>query len=636
MAYRASLPVSLCLVALTTLIQAQPPADQNAATQRKTSNRAAKAEEPDPITAQRQVIALSLLQLLADEARSFREPKLRARVQARVADAFWETDTERARLLFRRAWEAAETEDAESARLAAEDIRRQTQTSSVAFRTRGPDLRGEVLRLAAKRDRALGEEFLAKLAEANEKEAEDATREASRRAPVDELSASSAAAKRIGLARRLLEDGDVARALEFAGPVLDRVSADTVHFLSALREKNSEAADQGFLSLLARAERDPASDANTVSGLSSYAFTPFLYVTFSPNGGGSQMRERSGVARPDLPPAIRASFFRVAGQILLRPLAPPDQDRTSSGRVGKYMVLRRLLPLFEQYAPERASDLRTQMAAMSGDLPEGMRGGDNRAITNGIVPDAATDPVERMQQRLDRARSTEERDAIYADIAIAIAGKGDPRAKDLVDKIEDAELRRRVKGYIDFELAQLAVQNKNALEAARIAKSGELTSIQRVWIYTRAARLLMNSDRPQAVQLLEDAATEARRIGGSDPDRARSLVAVATGMMQADRVRAWETIAEAIKAANSSEGFTGEDSQVIARVQTKQMGVITNAPAEDFNLLGAFRSLARDDFLRSVELARSFTTEGPRAIATLAIARSVLEKIPADRPPSAQ
>ena len=35
------------------------------------------------------------------------------------------------------------------------------------------------------------------------------------------------------------------------------------------------------------------------------------------------------------------------------------------------------------------------------------------------------------------------RDAIYADYAVALTEKGDPRARDLVDKIENAEMRKR-------------------------------------------------------------------------------------------------------------------------------------------------------------------------------------------------
>ena len=89
---------------------------------------------------------------------------------------------------------------------------------------------------------------------------------------------------------------------------------------------------------------------------------------------------------------------------------------------------------------------------------------------------------------------------------------------------------------------------------------------------------------------------------------------------------------EAIKAANSAEGFTGEDSQVGARLQTRMMVMVTNAPAEDFDLLGAFKALAREDLLRSVQLAKTLTGESPRAVATLAIARSVLEKPSAGAP----
>jgi len=290
------------------------------------------------------------------------------------------------------------------------------------------------------------------------------------------------------------------------------------------------------------------------------------------------------------------------------------------------MVIRRLLPLFEQYAPERAAELRTQMAAMAADVPQGMQSGENRAVSNGITPDSGGDPVERMQNRLDRARTSEERDAIYADIAVALAGKNDPRARDLVDKIEDTETRKRVRAYIDFQAVQSAIQDKNALEAARIAKTGELTSIQRVWGYTRAANLLLATDRARALEFLDAAGAEARRIGGGDPDRARAVRAVATGLVQADRVRAWETIDEAIRAANSAEGFTGEDSQVGARLQTNSMVVMTNATAEDFDLLGAFKALAHDDLLRAVQLSKTLTGESPRAVATLAIARSVLEK----------
>ena len=126
--------------------------------------------------------------------------------------------------------------------------------------------------------------------------------------------------------------------------------------------------------------------------------------------------------------------------------------------------------------------------------------------------------------------------------------------------------------------------------------------------------------------MLDEAATEARRIDASDADRARALCGVATRMHEIDPQRALEVVIEAVKAANSSTGFTGADAQIISRLQTPRGTTTTNFDVGSFNLEGIFGLLARDDLNRTVELAKSFTGEAPRATATLAIVRSVLGK----------
>lgn len=578
-------------------------------------------EEADAEAAQQRTIAISLVTTLADEARSFKDQTCRARVQARAADVLWDTEPERARELFRRAWEAAEIVDAEAAKKRAEEMKRLESEGGPVVVRGGPDLRSEVLRLVAKRDRKLGEEFLKALDEAADKERTEAAADRRRNGT------SAGASQRLQLARRLVEDGQVERALEFATPALDSVNVDSIHFLSALREKNAQLADAAYTNLLARAARDPNSDANTVSGLSSYLFTPFLYVTFERNGGGNQSRQRGPTPAPPLNRTLGNNFFKVAFQILMQPLAAPDQDRTTSGQIGKYLVIKRLLPLFEQYAPDLAPGLRTQMTALASYVPSTFQQGENRAVSVGIQPDSEEgDPYQRMQERLDRAGKSEDRDAIYADYAVALTESGDPRARDLVDKIENSELRKSVKAYTDFQLVQLAIRNKDAVEAVRLVKNGELTSIQKVWALTSTAKLVMAAERSRATDLLEEALAESRRISGSDPDRARALTAVAVGFGEIDRVRAWEILGEVVKAANGAEDFTGEDSRISSRLQTKFMVVMNNSTAEDFDLLAVFRHLARADLLRAVQLAKTFTGEAPRAVATLAIARSVLEK----------
>src|SRR5215212_8834780 len=82
------------------------------------------ADDADAEATQQRTVAISLVTSLAEEARSFKDQTRRARVQARAADVLWDTDPERARELFRRAWEAAETVDADAAKKRAEEMKR--------------------------------------------------------------------------------------------------------------------------------------------------------------------------------------------------------------------------------------------------------------------------------------------------------------------------------------------------------------------------------------------------------------------------------------------------------------------------------------------------------------------------------
>src|SRR5438552_18044630 len=75
--------------------------------------------------------------------------------------------------------------------------------------TTPPDVRREILRLAAKHDRVLGEEFLEKYKQQKEQEATDAKNRFGR--------ADEAVDQRLGLARQQLEAGDDKRALQLAG-----------------------------------------------------------------------------------------------------------------------------------------------------------------------------------------------------------------------------------------------------------------------------------------------------------------------------------------------------------------------------------------------------------------------------------
>ena len=161
------------LLALSTAAFSQTPPAKTAP-QKAKATKAEKGARPDPLASERRATVITLATSLADEARSFRDEQLRARVQMQAADALWETDVEQARALFHRAWDAADAADREGVRRFEEKSRARAESTGWSDEN-PPELRSEVLRLASRRDRALGEEFLTKLSEATARENQSLT-----------------------------------------------------------------------------------------------------------------------------------------------------------------------------------------------------------------------------------------------------------------------------------------------------------------------------------------------------------------------------------------------------------------------------------------------------------------------------
>jgi hypothetical protein len=294
------------------------------------------------------------------------------------------------------------------------------------------------------------------------------------------------------------------------------------------------------------------------------------------------------------------------------------------------------MPLFEQYATkETVVQLRGEMSALAQGRSQDAPDDDEEfPVQRGITPERKAEDVEKsLLDRIDRAKTSDERDGLYLQLATRTAQRGDMRARDFTEKIEESELRKKARPYVDMTLALTAVDKKDTEKALTLAAKGELTHIQRVWLLTQVAKALPPADREKALGIIADAAVEARRIDGSDPDRPSALVAVANAFLVADRAQAWETMLEVAKASNSVEGYTGEDGRIAIRLQSQNMTSLRTSTVEDFNLNGVFRGLAQENASQAIELARSFEREAPRATALIAIARTLLSDKPKDGPP---
>ncbi len=616
-----------CLLAISAAALAQTGPSARPTESKKTSvdkeAKAAKEANAERIMKERRAQAQTLLISLAADAGNYSDSTLRARTQARIADALWDADPERARTLFRKAWDAAEITDQEGQRRMQEEIQQQkTRNGGNVAITGPPNIRGEVLRMAARHDRALGEELLGKLKIERQQEVAD---EADKSRP-NLYDTPEALSQRLSLARQLL-DTDVERALQFADPALGIITRDGIDFLCYLRDKDAVAADQRYVALLANAAGNMQSDANIVSLLSAYLFTPHTFVTFNGGGASTQSTARTGTP-PAVAPELRTAFFRAASEILLRPLAPPGQDQTSARVEGKYLMIKRLLPLFEEYAPREMGDaLRAQMEALAGAVPAEDRQRDDGSLREGIRPPQASEEVEKaLQDRIDRAKTSAEQDRLYIQLARVVAERGDLRSRDIVDKIQDSDLRQKAHVYLDTSMVMRAVDKKDADRVLELIKIGELSHLHRTWALVQVSKLLAKTDHEKSMSLLDDAANEARRIDTSDPERARAMTAIANTVFTLDHARGWETSLEAIKAANSAESFSGEDGVLRTSLITQSMSSVRSSSVAEFNVADLFTLLTKEDYGRAVELARGFEREAPRASAVIAIARAVLEE----------
>jgi hypothetical protein len=567
--------------------------------------------------------AIQVVSSLADEARSYKDQSLSIRIQARAADVLWNADRDRARALFLRAWDAAQTVDKEGQRRNKEERERfLSKRGGTGFIPAPPNLRAEVLRLAYVHDSALAEGFLAKMEEENKRDEED--RKVGNR--WDPTEPPDAIARRLQLARQLLESGEIEKAMLLAEPGLNRVTSQGIIFLVLLRQKNAGAADQLFNSLLERTSGDPFADATSISLLSTYVFTPSVFVTSTRNGLLMNPWTES-LPPPSLSPELRAKFFSVAGQVLLRPLDPAALEQTSAGSAGTYFTIKRLLTLFEQNDPNTAIALQSRLNTLAQGpdnlIPASQRGFVNAGFKSSEKKE--DDPEDALSQ-IDGAGSTSQRNHLYAMAARAAAMKNNSKAREFADKIEDSDLKKMVRTFVDFILVSKALVSKDWEKALQLTRTGELSHFQRAWAYSEIAALLKSSAFEDSTNLIREAEKEAERIEMSSVECAEAWVAIARRTAEIDPNGKWYKVQDAIKAVNRVSDYSGEENEISVGFQSQNNIIKMQIPAPTISFSALVGDLAKDDIYRAASLAKNVTGESPRAFSLLATARVAFDK----------
>ncbi len=626
-------PSLVCVILLaprTTSAQTRKPGQTGRANPSST-------RQTDAASTARRTQAVTLLLETADRARTFKDLVYRARIQMHAADALWAVDQLRAGQIFRRAWEAAKAAD----RAAEEE---DTGLFLNAEETSFTEIRNEVLSRVAVRDPRMAEALLREMTSEQEGAKEAGANNRSRRTPWRELSPSGA--RRIALAYQLLNKREYDRAAQVAAPLVNEgVSGDLVEFILRLgsrAEGASGRADALYLRLLERTAADVGSDANDLLLLSARVVSPHLLAVVDEKGG-LQFRSLPATRRGGTSPsedALRKAFFNLSVSILLRSpfagrAANPVQDR-----IARYFATGRLLPFFETAGPEYAQfvpGLRTQLSALGSEIETARRDALGAQFQlAGMEQKNSSDPLAPQYEQLARAGDKQERDRISAQIArrAALERLWD-RAQRAAYQIENADLRRVLLSFIAVhQIADVTRAYKNEKEddfeaVARFVRRAEVPAYASTWGLAQASTIAARrKDKTDVSALLSEAESYVARLDRGARQRIAGYIILTDAASRIEPERAWSFLYEMVRSVNAAPDYRGDELSLPTNMDASsdQTAEQLNIESDAFRLDAIFATMARLDFEKTLNEAQALTGEIPKAYATIATARAVLEK----------
>jgi hypothetical protein len=583
----------------------------------------------------RRAKALMLLVETADEARFLDDLFYRARLQALAADALYPFDQQRARNIFRRAWEAATIAD--KAEREAEMIDAGTPLDEVGPFT---EARDEVLAKTAARDTALADVFLRDLMKSENSET-SSEQDATTTARSSWWSGpSKTGERRLALGYQMLDKGETESAFRIVAPVVEEgASSSLMIFLLRLRERDAVAGEALYRAMLAHMSGAADADANTVLLLSTPIVSPELLVGIDESGTLQFIPVRpntpQGGPQP-FSPATRSTFFNAAASILLRPPRPgvsETQDKTA-----RYLAIGRLLPHFEREAPQHAAELQARAVALLSEFAESRRDSLSSQLNlRNLGAPSSTDPLRSHFEELARTPEQAERDRITTRIIlIAARNRSWDRARRAAADLSEEGARRAANSFIALnQIADITNAYKDAKDddyesIVTFLKSADVPPLASAWGYAQAANIAARKKERQRVsELLTEAEHYAERADANTSQRVAAYGVIAREAARLEPQRAWELLTQLVKAANALDDFAGDEVSIEFQPD-ENSSAASETPftftAEVFRLDTIFATMAHLDFERALTSARALEDDVPRAFAQLAIARAALEK----------
>lgn len=591
---------------------AQTPPARKAPEGAKAPARRPAAEAPGAAPVAERVAVV--LRSTAEEARSWRDRRAAAEVQAQVADLVWELDAS-APVYLTRAWESA-GEVKEEGR----------QRSAYRNESARESARREVLVVARRRAPELAQKWLDELAREADEERGDGPRGA-----FDDRTGRSAVL--LQMAVQAAESDPKAAADLAAESLRDGISFGFQWALIKIQEKDFELARPVFRAALARLRGAGMQDPNELLILYSYLYTPgrITAAGASADSGSRPLavsRNQTRVtAAAQLDPALALEFLRLAADLLLSAPPPSASADPESAARAQFGVISALIGPLSRELPEQAAALRARAQQLVQDA----------RFTN--APHAprpeAPEPREgesREEYERRRVDSLEEaagkettqlgRDIGYAKAALATGVKDFERGLELAGKVKDSQLRFGVSDWLLYRAALRLAGEGDLARAYELSRRSTNPAQHAALLVIFAQRSAKAKELVRARQWLQEARLV---VSKSEPDAAlvRAAFGVAAAFGQFDTPEALDSLQAAVKLAARSR--VALDTEERAPLVQKFSGL---GPLSDFTYgtsgfgLGAAVGVFKyEQFENVLMILNDIPSPESRGVAVLALCR---------------
>ena len=590
--------------------------------------------------------SLDVIREAGTEASSIEDRWSSARIQVSAARALWGFDSETARKLFRSGFESAR-------RFLRDGKDDPTASLTTVSQSARMNLCREIISTVRSLDSALARDLLSQLSAdvgqsggVGEGGADDT------RAKVSFPSESylyrgpgagdDKAKKDVIDGIALLFDDQQAGILAAKKVMASSIEAQVVQLFWQLAARDREAADDLFLWLLDRIQRDENAGAGQLQIIAAYPFGgEIMYIAdgLQPGWAGPSGTPRMiAKARASGNKGwLRQRFINTSFIVLSRTASsdlagfPDAQSRIG----GAAHLAQWLVPRVAQYNPILVAawqDLTHQLFArlQSVQLSKlAQTALHQRSVTDKLFPTRQKTTKtgnELIEDLLERAKSSNaaQRDVLLREAALEAERADDVwRALDIVFRIADRDVRGEVRAWLYMNLALRALNGGRYDEASQYAQEVDVAD-QYAFVICKIVRAIIKKNKTHATEMLS--AAEARVISSENaPAKVRALTLIAGLFASFEMERGFETMEETIRKVNDISSY-GPDDDKIERALGRGGQYQVVETIESVNLNRTLEGFATMDFARTLQIAKSIERKPLKLSAMIAVAQMGLRQ----------